>query len=209
MSMDRHDRAWPGGPPAPAGYPWEGMGAKDPRFQEGSRLLDARVELLAICKPTPPDVLQYGSTWVEMTVPDGRMVGSLSIGFVPSFADGGPHAPFTIPDAKVHLMSMVDLGGEPLRCEDLIGAEGEPVDLVPAGLQAWQYSPTEEVERVRADLVLATPMGGSGEPVPGRWWARARWQALRPMSNEDWRFAVSMCQLLRGPALTLNYAWGG
>lgn len=195
--MDRGDSRWPGGPVAPAPYPYERMGGKFPPHEVGQHC--GRFERVRLVDAI--DSLNFesytASVRLEATCPDARLLLALSIYFAPDRPGLEPTRTFH-PDTKIHLMSAVDTGGGLLPDEDLLGTRAVPVSLVSPGLWGIRYSPTEEVEAVIADLVLGG-CGRSGDVVTGSWWAQAKWQAMRPMSEIEWRNAIALCRLTANP----------
>lgn len=206
MSMDRHSRDWPGGPVPPAPYPYAPMGGKFPPHEIGQYGPVVRQEILAQVVDAPGLVSNCtASLW--MSVPDARLAAVLTIAFEPTFTAGlGDLVSYS----TIHLAATEDLGGDPSPVEDLIGTAAAPAPLVSAGLRGLVYSPTEEVEGMQADLYLHAPVATATNNGAGRWVAKARWQALRPMSEIEWRAAMArMVLLVRPLAQIINIAVPG
>lgn len=196
MSMDRKSRDWPGGPTPPAPRPYERLGAKNPLHEVGQHAEIVRQEILAQVVQNP-NYADHCSVSVWMSVPDARLMAVLAIAFEPEIvANLGD-----LDTQTIHLTSTEDFGRDPSPVEDLIGTAAAPVRLVQAGLRGFQYSPTEEVQGLQADLYLEgpVPVGGANMGT-GKWVAKARWQALEPMTEIEWAFAVSKMVLLVRPA---------
>ncbi len=188
--MDRKDRSWPGGPTPPAPYPYERMGAKNPAHEVDQHVLDSKKEILVTVDGQRGVYTATVHVW--MTCPDARLMSSLTVMFVPESMGVGLQ---TFSSSTIHLVATADLGFGPLDVEDLLGTNDAPTALVQPGLWGMQYSPTEEVEAMRADLVLGQASGSA----KGKWWVQARWQALRPMSHLEWVAAVALCKLEVSP----------
>lgn len=207
MGMDRKSHNWPGPTTPPAPYPHEYTGGTYPPHEVGQHTRETRQHILAnvIAAPGLPSDCNV-SLW--MSVPDARLMAVLTIAFEPDVVPAlGSMAASTI-----HLASTEDLGGTPSPVEDLIGTAAVPAQLIQAGLRGFQYSPTEEVEGMLATLYLGAPIATGGNTGTGKWIARARWQALRPMTEIEWRDAVPKMVLLPQGAvvpITLNIAVPG
>jgi hypothetical protein len=126
---------------------------------------------------------------LDLTCPDGRLMTALDLMFVPDDLS----APCTANPSTMHLASLIDMArGALLPVEDLYGTAASPLAFVTAGLWGVTYSPSEEVEAMRADLVLSGPAADLGfGSIRGTWLARVRWQALQPISEIDWREALA------------------
>lgn len=194
MSMDRKSRDWPGGPTPPAPRPHERLGGKYPPHEVGDHYGVVRQEILAQIGAPGPVSGYYVSLW--MSVPDARLMAVLSIVFEPDVLDGLG----ALSTQTIHLMSTEDCGRDPVPVEDLIGTAAMPAPLISPGLRGFQYSPTEEVEGMRADLYLDGPYSVEGNSGTGKWVAKARWQALEPMTEIEWVDAVAKMVLLVRPA---------
>lgn len=164
-----------------------------------------RLIQLARCEDTGPS--NHALVEVRMTVPDSRLIATLTFQFIPSqpgyLLDG-------VDPSTIHLMATEDCGDGPQPVEDLLGTAAAPLPLQVPPLRGLTYSPTEEVQAMRADLDLYTPVPrAEGTSVPGLWVARATWQAMRPISELDWRNAVSLCKLESSPSVTVRIGRGG
>lgn len=203
MSMDRHGRDWPGGPTPSAPYPHERMGGKFPPHEVGQHFGVTDRRLLVVADKAYEEAPGTIGVSVWAPVPDARLILALSFVHVLDDPNEGLQRFY---GSTIHVASTVDFGFGEKEVEDLVGTHDVPVELVKTGLWGFQYSPTEEVEGVRADLVLG-PASGSRK---GKWFAFARWQALRPMTEIEWRAAAALCRLrTSGEGLHITYQVGG
>jgi len=190
---------------SPAPYPFGLLGAKDPKFEIGVHVPVVRRETLA-------RVFSQGSTpssavaGLWMSVPDARLIATLELVYEPlKLASLGD-----ISASTIHLAQTVDTKGSPAAAEDLLGTAAAPVAIAGPGLRALSYSPSEEVTGMRADLSLVAPVWSADNAGDGEWVARARWQALYPMTEIEWVKAVGeMVLLVDGGVKTLTVAVPG
>lgn len=193
MSMDRKSRSWPGGPTPPNPRPYERLGAKNPQFEVGQHTEVVKQEILAQVVNTPGVIAGY-NTSVWMSVPDARLLAVLSIAFEPDAVEGLG----ALSTQRIHLAATEDFGRDPAPVENLIGDANVFVPMIQTGLRGFLYSPTEEVQGLQANMYLDGPYQVIGGNLGmGKWVAKARWQALRPMSEIEWADAVSKMVLLK------------
>ena len=180
-------------PPNP--YPFERLGAK---FQEHEIGVRAPVEKKGILAEVVAGAAAGPvSAGFWMSVPDGRLLATLAVVFEPKIQ-------ISVGDlsaSTIHLAATEDVGFGASPVENLLGTAAAPVQIVQAGLRGMVYSPTEEVSGMRATLVLVGPVSGVANAGEGQWVAKARWQALRPMSEIDWAKAKAEMVLLPSRAV--------
>jgi hypothetical protein len=188
-------------PPSP--YPYERRGGKFPPHEVGQHT--RKQEIRKLCKTDNTQVAGLNANAaIFMTCPDGRMLSTLGIVFVPEDPGLAPLWPF--PMNTIHLTATLDHGFGPAEVEDLIGTRAAPVVFPALGNWGMIYSPTEEVRGLRADCVLSY---NDGYKV-GTWYAVAEWQALRPMTEIEWAKAVAECQLIANvDKASISYGPGG
>jgi len=186
-------------PQAP--YPLERMGAKFPPHEVGSHGPFRRLLHLMTAFDSRVLGLPYSKACrVDMTCPDARLLSALTIFFVPDPLQDAPPAGFYA--TTLHLTACLNGGAGFSEVEDLIGTAAAPAVLVSPGLWGFLYSPTEEVEALRADLVLGPTDNLYCE---GKWFAEARWQAKEPMTEIEWRDAIALCNLVGDSPGKIHY----
>jgi hypothetical protein len=176
-----------------------GFGNKWPDYMLGAMSRFRQTRILAELVSGVGGVSTHASE-IRMTCPDSRLISTLTLLWVPKFR--ATVLDWTLLPPTVHLSATSDVGGDVHPVEDLLGTAAVPVAIIQSGLNGLQYSPTEEVQAIQADAVLPAPMSGS-DAYSGKWMAEACWQALRPMSEVDWRLAVSLCKLEASPSVLL------
>ena len=136
---------------------------------------------------------------VEAFKPDARVTLRLTVGYRPENAPEDS-LDFVCPDAatvRTHLagtqiwLAGCDEYGAGLReCEDLIGTEVAPVQMIADGNWGAIYEVDVDCKAVRARIDIAAP------GIAGRWVANAKWVAMAPMSDRDWLHARERMQIL-------------
>ena len=125
----------------------------------------------------------YADGSVLLTVPDGRLMVAVDIQFVP--ADPGLAWPSGLQGSWASVKACTDVGGGFKPVETLVPQGRMCAD----NLWGFTYSPTEEVEALQVDFRAVHP------GVLGRFVVRGRWQALRPIGEQDWRPIREACGL--------------
>jgi hypothetical protein len=141
---------------------------------------------------------------IEAWKADARIAMRLDLGFAPdgdvrltdnSLVNGEPAIPpvflyDVLGRAQIWLAGCVDIGGALREAEDLVGTQAAYVRIVAQGLWGAIYEVDTDCRSVRGSIRLTVP------GIPGRWLVRAKWTAIEPMSEQDWRKARERMQLI-------------
>jgi hypothetical protein len=172
-------------------YEAESLGGRERQFEIDRRVHVSQIETLALVGNDVESGIASQALSLQVTCPDPRILTVLDLQFAPLVPPDFPPDWSADPNKPLaHLSAATDLGAGPMPVEDLFGTAASPLVFVPPGLWGWSYSPTEEVEVLICDLVLAGAAIRRNSVGPqARWLARARWIALEPMGEIDWRQA--------------------
>ena len=137
---------------------------------------------------------------VEAFKPDARVTLRLTIGFRPENGLAEDSLDFVTPDTdtvrtnladtKIWLAGCDEYGAGLRECEDLVGTEAVPIQMIRDGLWGAIYEVDVDCKAVRARIDVATP------GIAGKWLANAKWCATGMMSDRDWLHARERMQMV-------------
>lgn len=186
-----------------AGYRAQQPGEHPGQFEAEARVWHAPIrELAQVFYDIRLDYPHMGRVTIEATKPDARVILRLTIGFRPEngteddlnfVCTNGDKVREQIVDTVIWLAGCDSYGAGLRECEDLVGTEAVPIQMIRDGLWGVIYEVDVDVKAVRARVDFHE----SG--LAGRWLATAKWVAVAPMSDRDWMHARERMELVVNP----------